>query len=474
MPGLSESGFETKSFGEIKSSLESRFKEVFKDSSGDNINLESTSLLGGMVGILTKEFYSIWELMADTYQSRYAHTATGKALEGIVELGNLTRQIGSRTSGVLYISGQVNTVIPQRTSFSTKTGFTVETQETVTLVQGQKPVLEIARQSGNLSATWTLVVTGSFFNLFPNLVDQSVQIAFTDTPSQVKTKLETVFGAGKIESVLIQQGTATITFSDYNFLPELIVLGADSRVVTIGLPDGASVGCEALGTGKFVVAAGEVTEIDTPLTGLERVLNLLDLIPGRDDETDRELRERWYRRALSSETSSVGAIRSKILNLQGVSQCEIAQKQGAIDSIVNGGDPSEIANVIFKNKAGGIITEGNQLEFVEDDRGVPNPIYFSRPDIRSILIRVTYSADETFESTGQEQMTELLVEYAQNLPVGSVIRPTPDMVWALNGIIGLSFLSIEIGESQSLLSTTPIQLAPREVMSVSQVLFRGA
>ena len=467
MAGLTESGFEVKSFDSIKEELENSFDSIGGSST---FRKASTSPVGQLIGIETKQLYDAWQLANDTYQSRFPDTAQGRALDQLVSLAGLERKFGFKTSGNVYLSGTAGTTIPKGTLFSTESEINFVSQEAVELEAGTAPVIRILKSPGNLASAFTIQVSGGFGDLHSSIEGRSKTISFTSTALQVIAGMDDLFNeSGAVSNAVVTSESITITFSSARFLPIFTVVNGGLLIVTNGFPDGAAVGVSAINEGAVVVRAFQVVNINSPISGLDSVINLTDFVTGRDAETDQELRARWRERVQGAQISSAASIKNEVQNLGGVSQAVVFEDKGEIEVVVNGGDDTEIATAIFNNKPAGVLLTGAVSVTLNDVNGNPKPIYFSRPIIRSFFVRVTLIKGDGFPIDGEVQIRGALNEYVSQFQIGAVLRPTPDMIWALNGIPGIHDLSIIVSEDNLNFSNDPVQFSNRELVNFNQI-----
>lgn len=473
MPGITNAGFEAKNFNQIKEELENNFRDIF----GNGINISSTSILGQLIGILANNENNIYELASDEYLNRFPDTATGQSLDRLVNFLNIIRKQDFRTSGIVYLIGTQGTVIPQGTTFSDGNNLVFDTLEQVTLGPGTAPILRIARQSGIINNTLTLTPRNNFFGLF-TIETTPISITYDDSISNIQTVLESYFGSGSITSVVRDSNNElVITFTNNIFLPAFFHDGFNITYDRAGFADGNSVSVASQVPGPILASIGQINTIVTAVTGLTAVRNFEDFTIGRLAETDTELRTRWTRRTRSPITGSDDAIEIAIEALDGVSQAIVSDVEGryAIRVIVNGGSEDNIAQAIFNNKPPGIATEGSVIGLAINRHGNQVPIAFDRPTIISFYVRITLDTQTNFPADGQTAIRQLLIEYQNNLRIGGIVRPSPDMVWALRGIQGINSLQIEISpRNKNNFSENPYQLGSTEFANFVEVSFVDA
>ena len=440
MPGLDDTGFSIKNLDEIKTDLE----QDFKDALGPAINLQSTSLLGALVGIFSNNLSDVWELSESVYLSRYIDTTSGDSLDRLVALLGITRKQDFKTSGIVYISGRTGTIIPIGTLFSTSPqgGTIFQTTATATIGAESKGILRLTPVPGIRANLINLVPENNLFGLYTLGAIPSFNTSASAT--SIRNTLTTFFGAGTIASVNKSGSTITITFDKGLFLPRFTADGYNVTYTNASLPVGVAVAVEAQEFGSINISAGQVQTIVSSVAGMERVVNFQDFTPGRLAETDAELRARWKQRVSASITSSANSIKNRIEELDGVLQAEIFEGNGNIECVVNGGDETEIAQVIFDNKPAGVGLIGTTQATVTDERDVPKQVVFSRPDIFPVQVKVITKINNDYPIDGDEIIRQLLVNFQNIQPIGGVLRPSTEFVWALDTAEGLEELEIQI------------------------------
>ena len=472
MPGLTDSGFEIKSFSDIRTELEGSFDSL---SGSSPFRKSSTSPIGQLIGIETKQLYDAWQLANDTYQSRFPDTSQGQSLDQVVSVAGLERKFGFRTSGVVYLSGSPSTNIPAGTLVSTANEINFSTQSTIILGNGAVPVIRIDKEPGNSATSFIITVTGGLGGLFSAISGRSETISYTATSSEVISSINTLFDeSDAVDSVAVAASSVTITFNSARFMPDFSLINGNLTTVTQGLSDGAAIGVSATEDGPLVVSSFQVVNINSPISGLDSVINFEDFVVGRLTETDQELRSRWTERVQGAQISSEESIRNEVQNLSGVSQAVVFGGSGEIEVVVNGGSDEEIAQTIFNNKPAGISLSGSASVIVTDVNGNPKPVHFSRPTIRSFYVRVRIVKGEDFPVDGEEQIKGALISYVSSFRIGGSIRPTPDMIWVLDGITGINNLGIFISEDNVVFSSIPVQLSNRESISFNSITITSA
>jgi uncharacterized phage protein gp47/JayE len=184
--------------------------------------------------------------------------------------------------------------------------------------------------------------------------------------------------------------------------------------------------------GVKAAAAGTLTVIETPVAGLTSVVNPLDATLGRDIESDAALRVRREAALRAQGNAALDAIRADVLNVFGVTNCNVLQNDTdvnpdgnglpphSIECIVLGGTDAAVRTAILGSKAAGTRAYGSNTGTIVDSQGNTQQIDFTRPTTLNIWIIVngTKTAAE-YPSDGDAQIKQALVNYSLGLLLDS-------------------------------------------------------
>lgn len=153
-----------------------------------------------------------------------------------------------------------------------------------------------------------------------------------------------------------------------------------------------------------IAEAGTITVIATPVAGVNSGTNAEAAAPGKDIEGIPELRIRREAATSPGGSRTRGAIRSKLVVLDGVLSAEVFDnKTNAIDSngigphgirpVVWDGSPAaadddEIAQVIYDHQAEGILSQGAESGTAQDPELGPVTVFFDRASVSVVLVAV--------------------------------------------------------------------------------------
>ncbi len=242
--------------------------------------------------------------------------------------------------------------------------------------------------------------------------------------------------------------------------------------VTIEAGGTVLVDCIALETGPIEVIEDTLTQIDTPIAGLDTVTNPLPAIVGRDLETDAQLRIRRNGNLQFSQSGPVEAIRSAILalnsdttkvpiehvivfenytlttdarGLPGKSfEVVVYQAGGSTDR------DQEIADTIFlKAKPAGIEPYGSISVQVTDSQGFTHYCWFTRPTQVAIYLELDLTVTSDYPANGDDYIKDKIVTWGNSLGPGADVIVYPSLISQLAGVEGIVDVVVRIGTSAS-------------------------
>ncbi len=454
--GLDENGFTIKRLPDIKADLEQAFRDEFGE-----IDVSASSVFGQIIGVTAKPIADLWELMGIIYLSQSPTSAEGVQLDNVAQYTGITRLGATATRGevALYSDGSV-VVVPADTQVSdtvlTKV-YELEVETTIQVSAVVQALIEI-----------TNAQVGIEYKITVNSTDYVHTAGGGETVENIATALAVAINTGpKPEDVTaIDHADGTLTVIADDKLTHFSIAATDDDV-----PVGDNIAINEIGTlgvfrgqdaGAFAAPASSVTVIDTPVSGLDRVNNLLDLQIGRDVETDAELRLRRADSLQIGGAATLEAIRSKLLqDVTGVSEVAIYENRTDVtdgdgrpphsfEAVVVGGDAQDIGQMLWDTKPAGIQTYGNQPPVtVVDTNGDNQDMLFSRPVSMYGYVRVNFDAydEEIFPSDGIDTIKQAILDYGQTLRIGEdMIRDRFYAPIFNSGVAGIGVITLlEIG-----------------------------
>lgn len=427
MAGVTSTGFVAKTLSELQSDLREGFRRVF----GKNVNVDARARPGQMIDIFSEALSEAWELAEAVSAAFDPSSAAGILLDNLCALTGLTRAAPAKsavtilaigTNGTVLALGRRAGVTGNSAVFETLAGGTITTASAWVTAT---PYAEGAIVSA-AGALWRAVAAGTSGATAPN-------------------------GTGPTHN----DGAVTWAYQ-----------GAGSAFALLA--------AEATVTGRLQGFAGSVTSIVTPVAGWAAVTNPLDAVPGRDLETDTELRLRRQQQIANVGSSPLDAIVAKVALVKGVAIAIAFENTTdvtvgtigphGIELLVEGGADFDVAEAILKSKAAGIATFGTSLQVRNTSNGDPINIRFSRPTLQNIWVAVTLTKDASkYPLDGDALVKAALVAFGDVQALGKDVVAS-----ALSGAIFkavpgvLDVTSVFIGTAPAPVSSATIPLTIRQ------------
>jgi uncharacterized phage protein gp47/JayE len=480
--GVTAQGFVKKRLSDIKLEIENSLRSTL----GNSINLMSETVFANLVGVYADREMQLWELAEQIYFSQYPDSSEGVTLDNALSITGVTRIDAKKSLQIsLHMFGTIGAVIPAGTQVSVENSpeSTFTTKSQVTLVAGVDEVQHLAFSG--------IPASGQFRLQYSN--ELTIPIEWDDLAADIQSALNAL---NKLDGVVVT-GDFTAGF-DITFAgnsgkinhPLLEVVDNSLETVapaaititptqtTAGVPQGIS-DAEAVEDGPIAAPAFSLNVIDTPVSGLDRVVNTTDAVVGRDIETDNEVRIRRRQAQAGLGAGTVEAIRSRLLLVEGVdtvivfeNDTDVVDGNGlpphSFRAYVNGGADQAIWDAIWLYKPGGIYPDGTEVGTTVDSQGLVKTMRFSRPDIIEIFINVEVTTNADFPDDGEAAIRTALADYINGLQIGDDVVVYPKLISSLNSIVGI--VDIEIGvdvtPSPALGTDDNIPIAINEVAKV--------
>jgi uncharacterized phage protein gp47/JayE len=384
--GLTATGLVIELIDDIRSGLQTDLRNTFFS----GLPLGDQDLLGHIVGIIANELGLLWERLEQVYSSQDPDKATGPALDALSALTGTFRQPATKSSVTLVLCGDPSTTINSGSVVQTASSQeNFDTQDTVTTVAltawAGTTSYVVGNRVTNAARCYQCIVNG------------------TSAGSGGPTTTASDITDGTVHWEYIGEGTAAIdVFSQ----------------------------CEI--TGPIQGTAGDITSIQTPVTGWKSARNLVDATLGNNESTDEELRLLRQIELAGSGSTTRDALRAQLLKVLDVisatvfvNNTDITNGDGlpphSFEALVRGGDVQDIVNTIAQNQAAGIATYSSAGTFgtYTDSEGNPVTIYYTRPTNVNIYVDITVTYDVTlYPSDGDAEVQAAILAWGNGFPVG--------------------------------------------------------
>lgn len=206
-------------------------------------------------------------------------------------------------------------------------------------------------------------------------------------------------------------------------LPASVVIGVDGNVTVTAT-------CNA--SGAVAAMAGAVSVINTPTRGWTAVTNPLAATVGAAAETDAQLRIRQAQSVAIPSLTPFAGVDGALANVTGVIRHKLYENDtGSVDAnglpahsvsaVVDGGDATDIAQTLHGKKGQGVATYGKTSVTVPDLYGNPHTIWFSRPTVAPVFVKITLRVFNGYTSQIGEQIKQAVSDYINSLGIGESV-----------------------------------------------------
>lgn len=417
--GVTPAGFVKKPFDVILSDI----KTSIQSSLGD-VNTSDDAVFGILAGVIAKPIADSWDVAEADYYAMYPNSASATSLDNTCEFNAIRRLDARPSTAVVSCNGIEGTTILIGSIFATTTtnfNYVSQYEAEISIATTNYFTIEVTTVTDNVDYTVTVNSRNAVINSGIAATKETIVTALFNEINALTATLGV-----NAELVDAPNGIMDIWTND----KKAIVSAEVSTNITIN-DFWSPVTCQSQEVGSQVIAnAGTITQIITPIAGLNNVDNFTDAVSGRDRENDPELRDRRFEsvRITGGGTlaSVVARVRQNVANVTQVKGYEnddsVVDIDGrpphSIEIFVVGGDNTDIAEELLIAKADGIQTYGNTYVIVEDSEGTEYNIGFSRPTDVYIWVKITLTVTSDFPANGADQIKENILEYAATLEIG--------------------------------------------------------
>jgi len=429
--GVESSGFVKKTLTVIQTEINA----ALRDGISPTLNLLATSIFGQIVGVFGDKLRELWDVAEAVYRAFHPDYATGDALDNIAAITGTIRLPATPSTvtldqmfldaGVTVPAGSVVSVGSEGARFVT----------TAALVNslGYNATLSVEAESED---------NGEIVGLAKTLDTIQTPVSGWSAAAQLTCGTAENYALdGKSLTLKVDRGSVqTVTFAAGDPWTAAAA-AAEIASQTSGLTASAQnsrvrLKSDTEGTGSAIEVTGGTA--NTPLafsTTEVKGFNTADAVEGTNLETDPELRVRREALLRASGSSTVEAIRAKLLEIAGVLQVTVLENTSDVtdgdglpphsfEAVVyraswTAAQEQEVADTIWENKPAGIATYGSETDTVEDSQGISHTIYWSKPTAVNIYIAATLTKDtDLYPTDGDDQVKAALVAKGDSLLVG--------------------------------------------------------
>ena len=447
--GVLPEGFLIKTADQIVEAMAARLRPQW----GASYDFTVNSPDGQLLRVIAQEIYEGgWQLGQAVYKSRDRDSATGAALAALMLLTGSQWPEAEYSTVTLTLTGTAATLI--------SSGAVVKTASTLVPFQTTSDATLAALTAW---ASTTAYVLGDRRSNGGNSY-----VCITAGPSAGS-------GGPTTTSPDITDGTVHWRY-----------LGAGTAA--------ADATARTTGTGALVATSGDLTQIDTPVSGWSGVTNLLDADLGRDRGTDAEARQVADADVFRAGATVPDAIRQTLLDVADVASVtvfynntDVTDADGvpphAVECLVSGGADQDICDALLSECiAAGIATHNSGAGAVtgsaDDDEGVAHVVKFTRPTDINVYVAVTLvkvahddAAPESYPTDGDAQVKDAIVAYGDGRPTGWNVRSAKVAAQAdtVAGVLEVTVCYIGTAPAPVTSTTIAISTRQRAVFDTSRI-----
>ena len=221
---------------------------------------------------------------------------------------------------------------------------------------------------------------------------------------------------------VIKNGKASDGLHNWN-LPEEVTIPSNGIIIVQAV-------CET--SGYIAAAPNTINTVATPLFGWSGVTNQYAATPGKDIESDANLRARFY---VSTMLPAVSIFDSLLASLNSIT--DVKRVKGyendtsqvsaegfpphSVTFVVEDGNDGQIAEMIYNKKTPGCYTNGTTDIEVISDVGNVTHIRFYRPTYKNVWVKVNITKLAGYNGASVDNIKEALVNYIKSADIHDTI-----------------------------------------------------
>lgn len=221
---------------------------------------------------------------------------------------------------------------------------------------------------------------------------------------------------------VINNGKANDGTYNWN-LPEEVTIPSNGTIIVQAV-------CET--SGYITAAPNTINVIATPLYGWTGVTNQFAATPGKDVESDANLRARYF---VSTMLPAVSIFDGMLASLNSITDVKRVKgyendtnqvsSEGfpphSVTFVVEDGDEGQIAEMIYNKKTPGCYTNGTtDIEIISESGNVTH-IRFYRPTYKNVWVKVNITKLAGYNDSSVDNIKEALVEYIKSTDIHDTI-----------------------------------------------------
>lgn len=184
--------------------------------------------------------------------------------------------------------------------------------------------------------------------------------------------------------------------------------------------------------GYITAAPNTINIIATPLYGWLGVTNQYSATPGKDAESDANLRARYYVSTMLPAVSIFDSMLASINSITDVKRVKGYENDTnqispegfpphSVTFVVEDGDEGKIAEMIYNKKTPGCYTNGTTDVEVISDVGNVTHIRFYRPTYKNVWVKVNITKLAGYNESAADKIKKALVDYIKSADIHDTI-----------------------------------------------------
>lgn len=422
---LTPEGLIIKKYADLLADKKQRAIERFQDLVGPNeeVDVSDSSILGRLIALTIPSEVDLWEAVQQDYDAFNPNAATGISLDNLVALSGLVRFTSAPTMAQAVFTGDSGTIVPAGSVISSPTTSERFDVASSIAIGPQKATSVVVEVSVTEKAKYVL----SYFGLASaSVVEIDVSSEANPTEQSILQGLFTeIVTNHPLLRARLEQNNLTVESSD---LFQVKDFTASNNLAIVKASNIGTVTSEKVG--GISQPTNTITSITTPVLGWDSVYNPTPAIPGRLEETDTELRQRFRVSKYERASNILEALYTSLIAIPEVTELAIYENDTDVYNsdgvpphsfmpVILGGEGDEIARTIWRNKPLGIRSHGNTSVTIVDSQGFPHEIGFERPNPVPVFITMNLTVSDDFPSSGAIDIRNKLVEYFYGLGIGT-------------------------------------------------------
>ncbi len=223
--------------------------------------------------------------------------------------------------------------------------------------------------------------------------------------------------------------------------------------------------------GAFPLPAETTLSIETLFLGWHAVRNSQAAEVGEEEETDAELRRRFFISRAKAAQNSVDGMVVKLLQLADVRQAVCLENDTdltdtnsvpahSLNIIIEGGADAEIAQVIFDNKTAGTGLRGEVHTQILDNKGMTRMIRFDRPAVVACAAYLEVRRNAHFTAVNIDAIKAAIAQTP--FSIGETVLLSR-LYSPINTVQGFWVETLRIGRRGEMLAANNIEIGVREM-----------